>query len=185
MITIHETIQGTKEWHALRKGLYTGSNAHKLLGSIGTAEHALSLDSNFKGNFFTRRGHILEDEALDLYETIYNIDVSRPGFITNSNYPTAGYSPDGIAGKILIEVKCFNIEKHMKIAKGDIPLAILAQAHFGMMICELKLAHLVLYNPEIETARDAFIIMTIKADRDIKKNFARILEANALKVQTQ
>jgi hypothetical protein len=78
------------------KDRYTGQNAHKLLRYTGAIKivdgvasaYALNEITGFGGNFFTRRGHKLEDEMLSLYERIYKVTVDRFGFITNSKYPT-------------------------------------------------------------------------------------------------
>jgi hypothetical protein len=173
-VKIHEVNQGTRKWKLIRAGKYTGTTAYKLL-KFGSIDYALTEESEFKGNYHTKRGHILEDECIGLYEQIKKINVDRPGFVTNDKYPTSGYSPDGIAGLTLIEVKCFNTIKHMKLISGDIPLEIQAQIHFGLMICELPKAHLLLYNPEIESPKDALRIIEIKAKRSIQNNFKRIL----------
>lgn len=173
MIKIHEVEQGSDEWQKLRAGKYTGSNAAKLL-KYGAIDYSLTSDSSFNGNFFTKRGHILEDEAIELYESIRKVSVNRVGFITNSKFPDCGYSPDGMANEVLIEVKCFNQNKHMQLFEGDIPLEVLAQIHFGLMITQLKLAHLVIYNPELDPKK-AFKIIEVKANRNIQSNFKKIL----------
>lgn len=173
MITIHQVEQGTDEWQQLRAGKYTGSNAHKLL-KHGAGAYSLTEATQFTGNFWTKRGHLLEDEAIELYERITRAQIDRPGFVTNDNFPTCGYSPDALTGTAVIEVKCFDEPRHLKVLAGDIPLEILAQIHFGMLICERKLGKLVLYNPKLEPKK-AFAIIPIGANRTIKTNFKRIL----------
>lgn len=174
MITEHQILQGSDEWHEARRGKFTGSNAYKLLGSFGASEYAKAIQDSFKGNFFTKRGHILEDEAIELYETIKRTAISRIGFVTNDLYPSCLYSPDGLTPTLVIEVKCFNPAAHMKIAGGEIPMKILAQIHFGMLICERQAAQLIIYNPDID-AGDALKIIDIKFNKAIADNFKRIL----------
>jgi hypothetical protein len=77
VITVHEVEQGTEEWQLLRIGKYTGSNAHKLL-KYGARAYSLTEAGNFSGNFWTKRGHMLEDEAIELYQEITGHQVS-PG----------------------------------------------------------------------------------------------------------
>lgn len=173
MIKVHEVEQGTDEWHELRAGKYTGSNAHKLL-KFGRIDYAIT-ERGFGGNFFTKRGHVLEDEAIEIYEQITGTIVDRVGFVTNSQWPNCGYSPDGISGEVLIEVKCFNEAKHLKIAGGDIPLEILAQIYFGMLITGKRIAHLIIYNPDLDPKR-AFKIIEVKYKRAVINNFKRILQ---------
>ena len=173
IVTLHNVTQGSQAWLDLREGLYTGSNAHKLL-KYGNIDYALSQINGFKGNFWTNRGHILENEAIELYEQIKSTSISRVGFVTNSIYPDCGYSPDGFARDILIEVKCFSKDKHMTIVRGDIPMEIHAQVQYGMMICNQTMCHLIAYNPDLEVS-DAFKVIEIKANRKIHANFRRIL----------
>lgn len=175
MITLHSLLQGSPEWHQARKGMFTGSNAHKLLGSFGASEYAKAIEQSFTGNFYTKRGHLLESECIEFYEAITKTSVATCGFVTNSKYPTALYSPDGLTDSLVVEVKCFNEKEHMKIYNGDIPLKVLAQVYFGMMICEKKAAHLVIYNPSLE-AKDALKIIPIKYNKAIADNFKRILQ---------
>jgi hypothetical protein len=173
-VKIHEVDQNTSEWMQLRSGKYTGSNADKLL-RFGAIDYALTEQSDFKGNYHTKRGHILEEECVELYEKITGNNVDRPGFVTNDKYISCGYSPDGLCGETLIEVKCFNTVKHMLTVNGAIPFKVEAQIHFGLFICELKQAQLLIYNPEIENPKDAFKIINIKARKSIQDNFKRIL----------
>jgi hypothetical protein len=173
MITKHQLLQGSDEWHELRSGLYTGSNAHKLL-RYGARSYSLTEQTSFGGNFYTKRGHILEEEAVEMYEAIFGSTVERPGFVTNTDFQSCGYSPDGIVDQTLIEVKCFNEKKHLEILKGEIPINILAQIHFGMMICDLKQAQLIIYNPDID-AEVAFKAIDVKQNRNILNNFKNIL----------
>lgn len=182
-IKIHDLEQGTEEWKALRAGKYTGSGAYKLL-KFATSKKVIDGDvtsyslaeiTGFKGTFHTRRGHVLEDEAIELYEAIMKVKVARPGFVTNSKYPECGYSPDGLAPQPLLEVKCFQESEHMKLIKGEIKLEVMAQVQFGLLITERPFAHLLPYNPEIENPKEAFSIITIKANPRALANLRRIL----------
>lgn len=172
MIILHRIPQGSPEWLELRRGLYTGSNADKLL-KFGTIDYSRTDDNGWGGNFHTKRGHILEDEAIELYEAITGIKVDRPGFVTNTRYPECGYSPDGLVPDRTIEVKSFIQDKHEAAAKY-VPFEILAQCHFGKLICDKKLCDLLLYNPDLP-ADQALIIITIKHKAAIQANFRRKL----------
>lgn len=184
MITIHNPLQNSPEWLALREGLYTGSNADKLLqGDRSVIEKGISRkyaqahDTGFGGNYFTKRGHILEDEAIELYETITGRKVDRPGFVTNSKYPIAGYSPDGLCDDRTIEVKSFKKERHYAMKKY-VEFKVMAQVQFGELICERNLCDLLLYNPELP-AEDALFIVPVKRQSAISQNFRRHLKAVA------
>jgi hypothetical protein len=197
MIKVHDVEQGSPEWHALRSGKYTGANADKLLAYASqikvvngvASSYAITEITGFGGNFFTRRGHQLEDEALELYATITGHRVSRPGFVTNDDYTDCGYSPDGHDDglEIPLEVKCFEETKHLRMYKGDVSMKILAQIHFGQLIWEKHGARLLIYNPNFAKKelngppnpnydpRKAFKIIDVKYNRNIQNNFKRIL----------
>lgn len=175
MIQVHDVEQGTDQWLELRAGKFTGSNADKLL-SFGAIDYSLTESGKFRGNFWTKRGHILEKEAIELYEQIKNTSVERVGFVTNSSWPAAGYSPDGLLSDRTIEVKCFDIKKHKEILSGAIPFKVLAQIHFGMLICDKNQVDLIVYNPSQELeVKDQFKIFNIKGKRQIKSNLNNIL----------
>ena len=206
MITTHDISQGTDEWLQLRQGLYTGSNADRLLSYFNqikivdgvSSSYSIAEITGIKGNFYTKRGHLLEDEAIEVYETITGDHVDRPGFVTNTDFPNCGYSPDGIRSNLqfdlVVEVKCFKESSHMKIFNGVIPLKVLAQIHFGMLITGKKLAHLLIYNPDFAKKilndvpnpnydpKKAFKIIPIKYNRDIANNFKRILNSERITV---
>lgn len=184
---MHDVEQGSPAWHEARRGRYTGSNAHKLLGSFGATEYAKAVQDSFRGNFHTKRGHLLESDAIRLYEMISKEKVQTCGYVLNNKYPTALYSPDGLTDTHVIEVKCFSKKEHLKIYNGELPLKILAQIYFGMLICERKAGKLLIYNPdfakqEIDGSinadydpKKAFKIIDIKYDASILRNFKRIL----------
>lgn len=174
MITIHDIPQNSTEWHDIRRNKATGSNADILLTKGLDAALRANLTS-INSNYFTERGHILEAEAIELYEAIYSTQVQRPGFVVNEQYPIAGCSPDGIDGDVLLEVKCFNERKHREIAQGDIPLKIMAQVQFNMFICELPSARLIMYNPDIADDAMAFVVREVKRNVQIHANFVKKL----------
>ena len=171
---IHEVAQNSPEWFELRKGRVTASNAWKLLS--GGYKYATE-QKPVPTTKAMERGKILESEALELYSRIKgDLEILTVGFVTNPKYPNAGASPDGVAGDKLIEVKCFNANKHLDISLGNIPPEVMAQVQMQMMICELDQCDLVLYNPDLE-AKEALKIITIDADPLIHKNIEKHLQA--------
>ena len=167
MIIIHDVEQGSPEWKALRKPLWTGSRAIRLLqGKPFTPE------SDFEGNQYTRRGQALESVAIAEYERLCRQKVRRIGFITNTVYPNAGYSPDGMIGRTLLEVKCLNGERHEKLAAGDIPLEYLVQIYFGMIVSGLRKAKLLAFNPEYS---QQLTVLDVQYDKAIGNNIRKKL----------
>lgn len=167
--------QGSETWKMLRENQFTGSNAYKLLTSFGAGTWAMANDTGFTGNFYTRRGHLLEDQAIELYERIKGVTVGHTGFVTNAKYPNCLYSPDGFLPDRTIEVKAFSVNKHLQAIKNP-SIAIKAQCHFGQLILEKKLTDLILFNPSKELPPEQrLVIITIKHDKDIQNNFKRII----------
>lgn len=166
-VLILDVEQGSEQWHQEREENYTGSNADKLLTSEPQFKivngkkmpYAVAVRDNFKGNFHTERGHELEEEAIAIYGRIHDTTVLRPGIYKNTAYQSCIYSPDGVhvfslssanipnGASILLEVKCFSKENHLKIYNGDIPVKIMAQIQYGMLITGLRSAILIIYNP--------------------------------------
>lgn len=167
MITYHDVEQGSPAWHALRKDLWTGSKAIRLL-----QDKSMPRDTEFGGNIHTRRGHILEVVAVREYERRYGRKCERPGFVTNTIYSNAGYSPDAIDGGWLLEVKAFNGERHDELAGGKIPLEVLVQMYFGMIITGKRKARLLAINPERE---DQLTVIDINYDKLIGNNIRKKL----------
>jgi len=178
MITILEVKQGTPQWHKERQDIVTGSIADDLL--VHGLDHALKANySQFKGNYYTERGLILEKQAIEIYEALHDVKVEIVGMVKNSFYPNAGCSPDGIDRSIecLIEVKCFG-KRHSEIRNiTSIPFKIMSQLQFNMMISELPVARLVLYNPDLEDADEAYREIEVMANKRIQANMARKLQS--------
>lgn len=174
MITVHNVVQGTPEWKLLRKDLWTGSVAIRLLQG-----KSLPREYDFQGNDATRRGTLLEVASIREYERKHRF-VSRPGFITNSVYPNAGYSPDGIDGGWLLESKSFNGERHDKLASGEIPLEVLVQMYFGMIITGKRKARLLAYNPEV-IDKEELTVIEVAYDKVIGSRVRKLLRLDLKK----
>ena len=149
MIRYYNFPQRSPQWYTYRLDRWTGSTAINLLKGAKTPPEG----NPGYDNKYMQRGRILEPLAIEAYEHKTGNTVRHYGFITNSKYKHAGYSPDGIEPDTVDEVKCVNIEKHMAIGTGemDIPMEWIAQTHFGIVITELHKINLILYNPDAET----------------------------------
>lgn len=167
MIIFHPVTQGSRQWLALRNGLWTGSKAIRLLQN-----RPLPGKYEFTGNMYTKRGQVLESIAIKEYERLCRRSVARPGFVTNTVYPNAGYSPDAIDGRILLEIKCLNGERHERLVAGGIPLIFLVQIYFGMIITGRRKAKLLAFNPEYE---QQLTVIDITYDKIIGDNIRKKL----------
>ena len=170
MIIYHDVIQGSPEWKLMRKTLWTGTTGIRLLQG-----KPLLPESDFAGNWATRRGQTLEVVAIREYERRYRRFVARPGFVTNTVYTNAGYSPDGIDRRILLEVKCFNGERHEALAAGNIPLEVVVQILFGMIVTGCRRGRLLAFNPEYS---EQLTVIEISYDKVIGSNIRKKLKAD-------
>lgn len=171
MIRYYNFAQRSPQWYAMRLGRWTGSTAIDLLkGKKTPPETGIEYD-----NRHMQRGRILESLAIEAYEkqTGKLGQVKHFGFITNSKYKHAGYSPDGIDGDTLLEVKCLNEKGHTEL-RDTIPANYLAQIQFGLLISELPEAILIGYNPD---AKEPLLIFEIKPDSAIQTNLIAKLKA--------
>lgn len=175
MIIYHDCVQGSEAWKKLRAPLWTGSRAIRLLQGKPFVE-----ESDWGGNDATRRGQALEVAAIREYERLVKHKVMRPGFVTNTVYPNAGYSPDGIDGAYLIECKALNGVRHEDLRKGNIPLQYLAQVYFGMIVTGKHKAHLLAFNPDV-VGYDPLTVINITYDKVIGANIRRKLRADMKK----
>lgn len=165
MIRYYHFAQRSKQWYVMRLGRWTGSTAIDLLkGKKTPAENDGDYD-----NKYMQRGRILEPLAIEAYEKSLGRlgSVKHYGFITNSKYKHAGYSPDGILGNTLLEVKCLNEKGHQGLADGKIPVAYQAQIQFGLLISELPFAELISYNPDADRP---LIMLAVFPDPDTQAN---------------
>lgn len=112
-----EIPQGSPDWFAIRAGIPTCSEFHKVMAKVGPrggtshkeyverAKYMRTLageiitgephESEWKGNRHTERGHEREDEARSLYALMHDVEPFRVGFIRNGN---CGGSPDSLIG---------------------------------------------------------------------------------------
>lgn len=136
-LTFYDDVyQGTQEWLNLRNGKVTCSNALTLLtkGKNQCIEANLIALNNLKvnGNWYAERGHVIEFEFRETYNKSLagvGFKLVECGFITNDDYPDAGYSPDGLITPLnnptmiigLAEFKAYNDIVVRKDGRGIVP----------------------------------------------------------------
>lgn len=202
--------QGTQEWLELRSGLVTCSNASTLL----TRGKNFCLEANAKameritpnGNSYAERGHVIENEVRELFNqhlADMGLVIHTCAFITNSDYPEAGYSPDGLiaplgvdnwweAPLIPLEVKAYNdvvtrqiggvkaevrTEKHLKATLDleNVPVLARAQCQMEMLITGSDQVCLLLANPDAVAGEDKVKLWWIKKDQKIQDRLIKKL----------
>lgn len=186
MITYHRDIaQGSDEWHELRAGRITGTDAETLLinGKNGfsagqqtllykkAAEFITGPELNGFTNYAMQRGTELEPYARMEYESKTWNHVEQVGFVSAGDY--LGFSPDGIIGEDgLIEIKCPMGPEFVRfVDTKEIPKAHYAQMQWGMFLTGRKWCDYVVFNPDFKPAE--LHIVRVDWDADTFSEFNR------------
>jgi len=163
-ITIHTDVyQNTPEWYALRCGVLTASEMHKIITpkTMQYAANATSRDHLYNlmaqritkhvepsyQSFDMMRGNADEIDARSLYCANY-ADVTEVGFITNDRWGiTLGFSPDGLVGDDgLIEVKSRAPKFQLRTIFDDVvPDEFMIQLQMGLLVSERKWVDFISY----------------------------------------
>ena len=152
---IYNCEQGSFEWHALRSGRFTATDAKELHTNKKGLETVALEKATFRitqtpPEFFTtpamERGKMLEPMARTAYEKATGQEVKQVGFCAYDEY--VGCSPDGLVGdEGLIEIKCKNDTNHLfAVINNWIDPKHYAQMQFQMLVTGRKWCDYVLFN---------------------------------------
>lgn len=172
---IHNDIeQGTPEWHELRAGLLTASNA-QAIGNAAKGLETVVLDTMARKhssaepesytNEHMERGNELEPTAIDMLEMQMDIKTQVVGFVTSDD-GISGCSPDRFIDddEGLVEVKCpsdVNFLKLMLAGKAGVDKKYIWQMNHQMLVCERKYCIFLAYNPNF---KESLIIHRFEID---------------------
>lgn len=196
--------QGTQEWLGLRMGRVTCSNALTLLqrgkNFCLEANELSAKRTTPNGNTYAERGHVIENntrEELNAFLQPMNLKLVTCTFITNDDYPNAGYSPDGLIVPLGVsdwwnygsfvpaEFKAYNdvtmrqdgdghlvevrTNKHLNAIQDvdNVPTVAQAQCQMEMLMVEADQLCLVLANPDADADEDRVKIHWIKRNKKI------------------
>lgn len=157
-----EIEQNTEEWLKIRVGRITGSEFYLLMkkgrGSewsqqaLGyayqvAAERITGLnDDLIYGNRYTDYGHQQEEVAREKLEIELLTTIEQVGFIDKVT-GKIGCSPDGLTSDSLIEIKCLQGKKFLKICNENEPIEEhRLQTLFNMWVSEKERGYLVYFN---------------------------------------
>lgn len=165
---MHEVLQGTTNWAALRAGKPTASCFDKLITSTGDPSKSLAgyaitlagelyagkpLDA-WEGNSYTERGKLLEEEARFAYAFISEVEPEKVGFVTDDGMQY-GCSPDSLIGDDgMLEIKCLKAENHIKAImyyrkNKKCPPDYIQQTQGQLLVCGRKWNDLFFYHPDL------------------------------------
>lgn len=158
---VHDCIQGTPEWRAVRLGLPTSSRFDSIVtpskleysrSSAGyiaelVAEYMLGTPLDSGTSAWMERGTEMEAEARAWYSMDHDVDVREVGFITTDD-GRVGCSPDGLTDGGGLEIKCYSARHHMECLLGqDITTG--GQVQGSLWITGLPYWDVIAYSPSL------------------------------------
>lgn len=171
---IHDVIQGTPEWHALRCGRVTASRVADIVRKTKTGYSTSR--ANYMAELIAERltgtsaegfksaamqwGTDTEPQARAAYELMRDCDVQQVGFVIHHSIDRAGASPDGLVGlDRLVEFKCPLTATHLDTLLGSsIPSDYITQMQWQMACMpERKVCDWVSFDPRLPASMQLFI----------------------------
>lgn len=163
---LHDVIQGTTDWLAVRAGIPTASAfdrivtpkgkpsaqaekyMHMLLAERIMGHPVLQVQTSWMG-----RGKDLEGEAVLYYEGVRELDTTVIGFVTNDDR-TIGASPDRFVGEDgLLEIKCPAEHTHVGyLLTRGVDAEYLPQVMGQLWVTDRKWLDIMSYHPEMPPA---------------------------------
>lgn len=132
---VHHVEQGSREWHALRLGIPTASQFHRIItkAKLGPSAQAEGYIDELLAEWvtghqagpevvsgFMERGLTMEDEARGFYSLLTDQDVAQVGMVEGivGEGLSVGYSPDGLIDRHgALEIKILKFEKHLRLCR--------------------------------------------------------------------
>jgi hypothetical protein len=196
---LHDVIQGSTEWLAVRAGIPTASEFDRIVtpkGKLSTqaekymhrllAERIMGRPVLQVPTYWMGRGQALEGEAVDYYEGVRDLDTTVIGFITNDER-TIGASPDRFVGDDgLLELKVPAEHTHVGyLLTHGVDAEYWPQVQGQLWVTGRKWLDIMSYHPEMPPAivrveRDEGYIATLSAG---VTEFSVALERKALELR--
>jgi hypothetical protein len=168
---IHEMLQGTPEWFAIKLGVPSSSNASMLVTGTGKVSTSLAgyaealanekflgkpPDDGFNGNRYTDRGIELEDLSRADYAMTHQVGIQEIGFCTD-DLGRWGASTDGLVGddgvvefKNIIAKTMYNLILYTKQNENRTPPGYIPQIQMELFVTERAYCDIVFYHPQYE-----------------------------------
>lgn len=162
-IEIFDVPQNSPEWRQARLGIATASEFSSIMASgRGGAEsktrrkYLLRLAAEIISGapietFYSpdmARGHLMEDEARNLYAFMHDVEPQRVGFVRNG---PKGCSPDAFIGdKGILEIKTQRGDLLLEtLLKNEFPPEHRAQCQGALWVCERDYIDICVYWPNL------------------------------------
>ncbi len=163
---VHQCVQGTAEWLAIRAGIPTASAFDRIITKSGKpsksaekylhgllAERMMGHPTIEAVSFWQGRGLQMEAEAIRYYEGIRELDTVPVGFVTN-DAKTIGASPDRFVGSDgLLEIKVPSEHVHVGyLITKAVDAEYFPQVQGQLWVSERQWLDIMSYNPEMPPA---------------------------------
>jgi putative phage-type endonuclease len=157
VVKILNVVQGSQDWHDLRK-IKLGASCAPIICGISPYSTPLELYQKMKGlineddnnDWAKERGKRLEKEAIQLFENTEQLKTFQPvGQSDIHDCLIASMDAVNVDDvKVCAEIKCLNIDDHSKTYMGDIPDIYFPQLQHQMFVFELEQIAYISYNPD-------------------------------------
>jgi putative phage-type endonuclease len=189
---IEDLEQGSREWHAWRKGVVGASDAPKIMGENPWGSRASLLDEKlglvreFQGNAKTREGNSFEGDGRRSLETKFKLQLN-PTIVQDCREPFLAASLDAICSDYenIFEIKAgVKAYEHTELNKS-VPDYYVGQLQHMLMVTELESLTYAVYRPDkplltLEVYRNENYIKRL---RKKEKEFVEELENRGHEVQ--
>lgn len=165
---IYSCAQRSQEWFALRSGIVTASEVHRIVTPTGKlskqcddyldrlldewirGEEAIDQENAYE-SMYMQRGVVLEQRAREAYSLIREVDVEQVGFVTIDN-GLLGCSPDGLVEQDgALELKCPAGATHVSYMRtGAIEDKYKPQLQTVLLVTQREWIDVVSYHPAYE-----------------------------------
>ena len=182
--------QGSEAWLAARAGRVTASRISDVIAKIKSGEAAAHRDyrAQLVAEILTGRpqddsfmnaemqwGLDQEPFARGAYEVAKNVLVDQVGFIIHPSIERAGASPDGIAGKGGLEIKCPKTATHLQyLLSGEVPAKYHPQMLWQAACGEFEYVDFVSYDPRLPAHLQLFVCRLERDDKRITEITAEV-----------
>lgn len=198
---LHDVLQGTSEWLAIRAGIPTASAFDKIITKSGKpstqaekymhrllAERMMGHPVTDHVSYWMGRGSATEAEAVAYYEGVRELDTVRVGFVTNDQ-KTIGASPDRFVGSDgLLEIKVPSEHVHVGyLLTRSVDAEYYPQVQGQLWVTGRQWLDIMSYHPEMPPAlirveRDAQFIRTLSIAVEA---FVDVLEREATEARSR
>ena len=176
-----EVEQSSEEWHKMKIGVISASNAHKLLSKTSTEKYKTYMNEliaevctgeyNDVSSKSMQWGKDQEQSAISAYEFHTGKEVYTLPFVYKDEYMRCGCSPDAVTDDRPIEAKAPKTSKvHVDfLFDGIMKKEYVVQCQYQAWIMDAKLIDFISYDPRM--SKNMFHKKTLERDEKMIETF--------------